>query len=93
MAATSLAKSPPSLMKFFRSSNPVFPFFDAVLCRSSPLDRLLGIKLIFDITFLTLTSPPSLFTLSFEFPNQKPGGNPFFVTKEILFSPARKSSS
>ena len=68
MAATSLAKSPPSLMKFFRSSNPVFPFLEVVLCRSSPLDLLLGIKLIFDITFLDLTnSPPSLVSVSLEF--------------------------
>ena len=68
MAATSLAKSPPSLMKFFRSSNPVFPFLEVVLCRSSPLDLLLGIKLIFDITFLHLTnSPPSLVSVSLEF--------------------------
>ena len=54
MVATSLAKSPPSLMKFLRSSKPVFPFFEVVLWSKSPLERLLGIiELILDITSLT----------------------------------------
>ena len=53
MVATSLAKSPPSLMKFLRSSKPVFPFFEVVLWSKSPLERLLGIiELILDITSL-----------------------------------------
>ena len=88
MVATSLAKSPPSLMKFLRSSKPVFPFFEVVLWSKSPLERLLGIiELILDITSLAPRHHFSLGLIWIRVFWQRS----FFVTMEILFVSPRKS--
>ena len=93
MVATSLAKSPPSLMKFLRSSKPVFPFFEVVLWSKSPLERLLGIiELILDITSLAPSHHFSLGLIwiqAFRREQRKSYfrhyGNPDLEREEILF--------